>query len=424
MDIGIVFIVFIALLVLGLPVSYCLLFCSIPYLWMHGVTLSVAIQRMAVGPDSFPLLAVPFFILAGKLMNSAGITERIFSWCNKVVGHVTGGLGYANVLASIIFAGMSGTAIADAGGLGAIELEAMKKQGYDDEFSLAITGASSVIGPIIPPSLPAVVLGVMASISVGKIFIGGILPGFVLGAILSVMIYFIARKRKYPKSPKANMKEIWIAAKRGFLPLLAPVIIIGGILAGILTPTEAGIAVVVYSLILGVIYHELTFSSLKRNLQETMNTMLDVIFIVCAANLFGWVLANAQIPHLVVGLFTDHITAPWLAILVMNILLLAAGTFMETISAITILTPVFLPVALAYGMNEVHFAIVMILNLMIGLLTPPVGMVLYVLSGVSKVSFEKIAKAAFPFVLALIVALFIISYVPQIVTWLPNLVFK
>jgi tripartite ATP-independent transporter DctM subunit len=238
------------------------------------------------------------------------------------------------------------------------------------------------------------------------------------------MVYFYAKKRNYPKSKRATWLEFWRASKRAFFPMLAPVIIIGGILTGVITPTEAGIMTVVYSLILGIFYREISLKGLLGEMRETLNSMLDVIFIVCAANVFAWILATAQIPKHVVTLFTQHISAPWLAILVMNILILFAGTFMETISAITILTPVFMPIAIAYGLHPVHFALIMILNLMIGLLTPPVGMVLYVLSSVSKVSFEKIAKAALPFVIALIAALLVLSFVPQMVLWLPNLVFN
>ncbi len=423
MDIAILFIVFVGLMLLGLPVSYCMLFCSIPYLLMNGIDLSIAVTRMASGPDSFPILAVPFFILAARLMNSAGITERIFTWCNKIVGHIHGGLGYANILASIIFAGMSGTAIADAGGLGAIELQAMKDQGYDEEFALAITGASSVVGPIIPPSLPAVVLGCVASVSVGKIFIGGLLPGVVIGLALAAMTYYYSQKRNYPRNPRSTIREFLHASRRAFFPLLCPVIIIGGILAGALTPTEAAIVAVVYSLILGVIYKEVTWKSFKANMLETMDAMLGVIFIVCAANVFAWVLATAQIPSLVVSLFDTYVSQAWIAFLLINVLLLVVGTFMETVAAITILTPVLLPVARSYGMNDVHFAIVMILNLMIGLMTPPVGEVLYVLSSVSKVPFERIAKAVLPYLIVLIIALLILTFTPFLVTALPTLVF-
>jgi tripartite ATP-independent transporter DctM subunit len=379
-------------------------------------------MAMGVG-DSFPLMAVPFFILAGSIMNSGGITERLFSFANKLVGHITGGLGHANILASIIFSGMSGTAIADAGGLGAIELKAMKDAGYDEDFSLAVTGASSIIGPIIPPSVPAVVFGVIAGVSIGRLFIAGVLPGLFMGLVMAGLVYHQSKKRNYPKERKATFREILSATKSSFFPLLTPVVIIGGILIGVFTPTEAAIIAVIYSLILAFVYRSITIKDLPRFLRETANTTVGVMLIVAAASLFGWILASEQIPQKLSQFFLANFPNKYMALLVINIFLLIAGTFMETIAALTILTPVLMPVVMGLGIDPVHFGIIMILNLMIGLLTPPVGMVLYVLAGVSKVPFEKISKAVTPYLIILAVTLLIITYVPQISLFLPDLLF-
>ncbi|MDY0092770.1 MAG: TRAP transporter large permease [Candidatus Vecturithrix sp.] len=412
------------LLILRVPVSFSLLISSVLYLITHDIPPVAAIVRMAMGVgDSFPLLAVPFFILAGSIMNSGGITRRLFTFADTVVGHITGGLGHANILASIIFSGMSGTAIADAGGLGAVELQAMREAGYDEDFSLAVTGASSLIGPIIPPSVPAVVFGVIAGVSIGRLFVAGFIPGVIMGLVMSIFVYFQSKHRGYPKNQRATFRKLMQALKESFFALLTPVVIIGGILVGVFTPTEAAIIAVVYSLILGFAYREITWKDIPRCLKETADNTVSVMLIVACASIFGWILASAQIPQKLSLLFLAYVPNKYLALLLINIFLLIAGTFMETISALTILTPVLMPVVNGLGIDPVHFGIIMILNLMIGLLTPPVGMVLYVLAGVSRVAFEDIAKAVVPYLIVLIITLLIFTYIPQIVLFLPNLVF-
>ncbi|MDR1933534.1 MAG: TRAP transporter large permease [Spirochaetales bacterium] len=415
---------FFILLLLKMPVSFSLLCSSVFYLLAQGMPPFMAIIRMAMGVgDSFPLMAVPFFILAGAIMNTGGITTRIFEFADKLCGHITGGLGHANILASIIFSGMSGTAIADTGGLGAIELKAMKDAGYDEDFSLAITGASSIIGPIIPPSVPAVVFGVIGEVSIGRLFIGGVIPGLIMGFAMALFVYFQSKHRHYPKKKRATIREIAASTRKSFFALLTPVVIIGGIFIGVITPTEAAILAVVYSLILSIAYGDFKRKDFINVLRETVNGTVSVMLIVSCASLFGYILASEQIPQKMTDFFMAALPNKYAALLVINIILLIAGTFMETISAITILTPVLIPVALVFGIDPVHFGIVMILNLMIGLMTPPVGMVLYVLSGVSKVPFEQIVKAIWPYIIVLTIVLFILTYVPQIVLFLPNLVF-
>lgn len=416
---------FFLLMILKVPISFSLLISSLLYLTGTGISPIVAVQRMAMGiGDSFPLMAVPFFILAGNIMNSGGITRRIFDFANKAVGHITGGLGHANILASVIFSGMSGTAIADAGGLGAIELKAMKDAGYDEDFSLAITGASSIIGPIIPPSVPAVVFGVIAGVSIGKLFIAGIIPGIIMAFAMGIFVYVESKRKNYPKTKKATSTELAIAVKESFFTLMTPVIILGGIIGGVFTPTEAAMIAVIYSLILSFAYKEIGIKDIPRLLLETINSTVSVMLIVSCASLFAWILASAQVPQMLASFFLDTLPNKYVALLVINLLLFVAGTFMETISAITILTPVLMPVVVNFGIDPVHFGIVMILNLMIGLLTPPVGMVLYVLAGVSKVPFERISRVIWPYIVVLSIVLLVITYVPDIVLFLPNLLFK
>lgn len=415
---------FITLLVLRVPIAFTLLISSLLYMFANNIPLKTATQRMVAGPDSFPLMAVPFFILAGQIMNHGGITKKIFDFANKVVGHFTGGLGHANIIASIIFSGMSGTAIADVGGLGAIELKAMKDAGYDEDFSLAVTAGSSIIGPIIPPSVPAVVFGAIAGVSIGRLFISGIVPGLIMGFAMMALVYFQCRDKHYAKQKRANFGELFTSFKEAFFPLLTPVVILGGIIGGIFTPTEAAIIATIYSLILGLAYKEFTAKDIPGLVKETVSTMVSVLFIVAAASLFGWILTVSQVPQQAAEFFTNHISNKYVVLLVINILLLVVGTFMETIAAITILTPVLMPVVLKFGIDPVHFGLIMILNLMIGLMTPPVGMVLYVLSSVSKVPFERICKACVPYVGLLIILLFVFTYLPQLVVFLPNLLFN
>lgn len=414
--------VLVIMLIVGIPVSFSLIASSVLYLIMNDIPPAIAIQKltMSIG-DSFTLISVPFFVLAGAIMNTGGITKKIFNFANKLVGHITGGLGHANVVASIIFSGMSGTAIADVGGLGAIELEAMKDAGYDEDFSLAVTGASSIIGPIIPPSVPAVLFGVLAGVSVGKLFLAGIVPGLIMGFAMSIFIYFQSKKRNYPKNKKASLKEIGISFIESFWALLTPIIIIGGIIGGVFTPTEGAVVAVVYSLVLTAVYREVKWEDIPNFLKQTADNTVSVMLIVAGAAIFGWILSIEQVPQHITMFFLNHVESGFMTIILITALLLIVGTFMETIAAITILTPVLLPVAVNVGFDPIHFGLIMILNLMIGLLTPPLGMVLYVLSSVSKVPFERIVKVTMPYVIVLFITLLVFTFVPQIVLFLPNL---
>lgn len=414
------------MLVLGVPVAIALGSSSLLYILLSGEAPDVVVlHRMVNGVDSFPLLAIPFFILADNLMNTAGITNRIFDFAKTVVGWMHGGLGHVNVGASVIFAGMSGAAVADAGGLGTIEIKAMRDAGYDEDFSVGVTAASSTIGPIIPPSLPMVIYGVMASASVGQLFAAGFIPGLLMAVSLMLMVAWFARRRAYPRDAAFSLTRLGRSFVRAILPLMTPAIIVGGILSGVFTPTEAAIAAVFYALMLGVfVYRTLDWQRLLRVSMDTIETTAIILLIVASASIFAWILTSNRVAEefarILLG-FTDNRVV---ILLLITLLVLIAGCFMETIAAITILVPVLLPVVTMIGIDPVHFGVVMVLNLMIGLLTPPVGMVLYVLSRVSNVPFERCVAATAPFLIPLIVVLLLITFVPAITMWVPTLIYR
>ena len=414
------------LLIVGAPVALALAGSSLLFVLVTSqVPDLVVVHRMVNGVDSFPLLAVPFFILAGALMNAVGITNRIFAFATACVGWLHGGLGHVNVGASVIFAGMSGAAVADAGGLGMIEIKAMRDAGYDVDFSVGVTAASSTIGPIIPPSLPMVIYGVMASTSIGQLFAAGFIPGLLMAAALMLMVAWFAHKRNYPRDAAFAVKVLWTTFKRAFMSLMTPVIIVGGILSGWFTPTEAAAAAVAWALFLGLVwYRTLNFRRFFKVSMETAETTAIIMLIVAGASIFAWLLTSNRVTEQFVGLVTGLTDNPILVLLIFNVILFVVGFFMETIAAITILVPVMLPVITQVGIDPVHFGVVMVLNLMIGLLTPPVGMVLYVLSRVSGESFERCTKATMPFLIPLVAVLLLITFVPGFSLWLPNLIYS
>lgn len=320
---------------------------------------------------------------------------------------------------------MSGAAVADAGGLGMIEVKAMKDAGYDEEFAVGITAASSTIGPIIPPSLPMVIYGVMASASVGQLFAAGLIPGLLMGAMLMLMIFIISRRRGYTRDAVFSVRVLGHTFKRAFLSLMTPVIIVGGIITGAFTPTEAAVAAVFYALLLGVVvYRTLTWRKLLKVSMETIETTAVILFIVSAASIFAWILTSNQVTQNVIALMGPFADSKLAVLIMANIVLIIVGCFMETIAAITILVPVLLPMAVAVGVDPVHFGVIMVLNLMIGLLTPPVGMVLYVLSRVSNVSFERCMRGTIPFLIPLVICLLLVTFIPAISMWLPTLIYR
>ncbi|MEM7046721.1 MAG: TRAP transporter large permease [Pseudomonadota bacterium] len=419
------FVVLFITLVMGVPVAVSLGLASLVYILIAGLPDVLLIHRMIGGIDSFPLLAIPFFILAGHLMNTGGITTKIFAFARALVGWLPGGLGHVNIGASVIFAGMSGAAVADAGGLGNVEIKAMREAGYDADFSVGVTAASSTIGPIIPPSLPLVIYGVMASVSIGELFIAGLIPGLLMALSLMVMVAWYARIRNYPKDNRIDMCRVWVSFKASFLPLLTPVIIVGGIATGVFTPTEAAVAAVCYALFLGVIvYRSLNWKHLVRVSMDTIESSAAILMIVASAAVFAWILTANQVAAVLGEALLDITTNKYMILLIMTVITLIIGLFMETIAAITILVPVLLPIALNIGIDPIHLGILLILNLMLGLLTPPVGMVLFVLSEVSGIRFEQCVKATIPFLIPLLIVLFLIVLIPNIALWLPTMIYR
>jgi tripartite ATP-independent transporter DctM subunit len=414
-----------ALLVIGVPVAAALALASLAFVATNGMPPMIVLANMVNGINSFPLIAVPFFILAGNLMNTAGITTRIFNFARAAVGWLHGGLGHVNVGASVIFAGMSGAAVADAGGLGNIEIKAMRDAGYDTDFAVGITAASSTIGPIIPPSLPLVIYGVIGDASIGQLFAAGLIPGLLMAFSLMLMVGWYAKRRHYPRDTTFDLVRFFSTLVDALLPLMTPVIIIGGIVSGMFTPTEAAIAAVFYSLFLGVaVYRTLDWRKIVRVSMDTVETTAAILLIVAASTIFAWILTANQVAlqfSTALLSFTDDKVA---LLLIITVIVLVIGCFMETIAAITILTPVLLPVAVRLGIDPVHFGIILILNLMIGLLTPPVGMVLYVLSKVANVPFERCVTATAPFLIPLVAVLLLLTFVPTLSMWLPTVLYR
>ena len=416
-------IVFLVLLFTGIPLYVDLGLSSFLYIFMTGMKPIVVLQRITQAANSFTMIAAPFFILMGNLMNTGGVTRKLFRFANTLVGSVPGGMGHANILCSAMFAGMSGTAVADAGGLGNIEIEAMRDLGYDDDFSCAVTAASSVLGPIIPPSLPMVILAVTVGASIGRCFVGGILPGILMALAMGALVSYYSRKRHYPRNPKPTARIIWIAFKEAIWALLSPIILFVSIYTGIVTTTEAAIIAALYSMIVGLYaYRDLKWRDIPQIMLATCETTGVVLAIVMTANIFGYSLSVAQIPQKISLLLTS-ISNKFVFLLVINLFLLFVGCFMEGTAAILILSPILIPAMVSMGVSETQACLIMILNLMIGVVTPPVGVVLYVTSNVAKVSASRVIKATTPFLIPLFIVLMIVTFVPFVTNWLPNLVY-
>ena len=418
----ILFVSLIALLVLGLPVGFALVGASMSYLLMtEGLGTPQVLFRMINGVDSFTLLAIPFFILAGSIMNVGGITERIFAFANSLVGWMKGGLGHVNVVASVIFSGMSGAAVADVGGLGSIEIKAMREAGYDDDFSIGITGASSIIGPLIPPSLPLIIYGVVASESIGRLFLAGIFPGITLAALMSLTIYVVSRQRNYQPNMPFNIRLVLSTGSKAIFPLLTPVIIIGGIMTGVFTPTEAAVAASAYAILLStLIFRSISFSDFIRISRETASTTSSILIIVAGSAIFSWLLTANNVGELVNSLVTGITESPWVFLFLVAGVTLVVGCFLDMIAAITILVPILLPTAKSLGIDPIHFGIFFMFNLMLGLLTPPVGMVIFVLAKVADVSPAFVSRSLLLFALPLILALLALLFFPALSTALPD----
>ena len=461
-------IVFLLLMAGGIPVAVAMAGSALIYiLWTGNLPPFVVIHRMVSGIDSFPLLAVPFFILAGNLMNNAGITNRIYNYALALVGWLKGGLGHVNVVGSVVFAGMSGTAIADAAGLGTIEIKAMTDHGYSREFAVGVTAASATLGPIIPPSLPFVIYGMMANVSVGALFLAGILPGLLMALLMMLTVAWFAHKNKWgadiqfewPRVIKALIETavvvvwpvaLWLLVTRAglpaqatvfaglvvlfgadklfkwtaVLPIMTPVLLIGGMTTGVFTPTEGAIAACLWAIVLGFFwYRTLDLKMFVRICLDTVETTSTVLFIVAAASIFGWMLTATGITAAIGEWVLAFTKEPWAFLLLANLLMLFVGCFLEPTAAITILVPILVPICQKLGIDLVHFGLVMVLNLMIGLLHPPMGMVLFVLARVAKLSVERTTIAILPWLVPLLFSLGLITYFPAAVLWLPKLVY-
>jgi C4-dicarboxylate transporter DctM subunit len=417
---------FVTFLFLGIPIAFVLGLTSfVALLYSGNIPLLLMPKEMFSGTDSFPLLAVPFFILAGNLMNAGGITKRLITFCNILLGYVRGGLALVNVVASMFFAGITGAAVADTSALGSILIPAMTEEKYDRDFSAAVTAASSTVGPIIPPSIPMVILGTVGELSIGALFLAGVIPGIMVGLALLIVSYIISRRRNYPKGRIKSIKEFFFGLKDAILALLMPGIIMGGILGGIFTPTEAAVVAVVYALLVSfLVYREIRWKDLPKILIDSIVTTSIIMLVIANSAIFGWILANHQVPQAAAQIFLSISNNKWVILLLINIFLLFVGTFMETTASLIILTPILLPLAVKVGIDPIHFGVVMVLNLVIGLITPPLGVCLFIACSIAKITLEQIVKAILPFLIAAIAVLFIVTYIPQLSLWIPQMIIK
>lgn len=425
MDVGILFIVFIGGLIVGIPVAITLGIASLAYLLISGIPVVVMPQKMYAGMDVFVLLSIPGFILAGNLMNRGGITQRIIRFANSLVGWIRGGLGLTNIAASMLFGGITGTAVADAASIGGVMIPGMKKAGYPADFSAAVTAASSTVGPIIPPSVPMIIVGALSGISVGQMFLAGAVPGILMGLAMMVTAYVISVRKNFPRQKWQGFGEVTRSFSGAFWALAMTFLIIYGLLSGLATPTETAIVASVYAFIVGAfIYRELPVAKLPSILVESGTSAAGILALVGFANVFGWILVSERIPQAIADGVLGITDNRFLVILMINLLLLVVGMFMETIAALIILFVPLLSLAEAVGIEPLHFATFAVLNLMIGLTTPPVGVCLFVCAGIARLPLMPVVKAIMPFLLTNIAVLLAVSYIPALATWLPSLLSK
>lgn len=407
---------------IGLPVAYSILVPAIIYLIQQQVPLYVIAQKMANGVESFPLLAVPFFIAAGEMMNTGGVTRRLVNLASTMVGHITGGLAHVTVVANMIMAGMSGSALADAAGTGRVLIPAMVQEKFDKPFAAAIVSAAGTIGPIIPPSIAFVLYGFIASTSVGRLFLGGIIPGVLMGLFLMAAVYVVSRRRGYPRHKRATFRQVLLAIKDASWALFMPFLIIGGILSGAFTPTEAAGVAAIYGLFVGFfIYKEITLRDLLPIATRVVTSTAVVLFIVAAATVLQFIFIREMVGETLQNLFKPLYANRIVALIFINLLFLFLGCIMETTALLLLFTPLFLPTIDGLGVDRVHFGVFFVLNLMIGTLTPPVGTVMYVILNISKITMMEFVREVWPMLIALTVVLFLITFYPPLVMFIPNL---
>lgn len=423
MDILVIFLVWGLLLALGIPVGFTLIIASLLYFLTGEWNLTISSgSQLISGINNFTLLAIPFFIMTGNLMNSSGITDRIFNFASSLVGHVPGGVGHVNITASLMFSGMSGSSLADAGGLGQLEIRSMRKAGYDDDFNGGLTAASSILSGIIPPSLNMIVYAALANVSVASMFIAGLVPGLLISLALFVFTYLIAKKRNYVILERANFKTIWSRFLKAFWALLTPLIIIIGIFSGFFTPTEAAVVSTVYAMFLGFfVYRELNLKILYENIVESLKLTGVVVLIMAGVEFFGQFIVRERVAIKIADFFIDITENPILLLVLFSVLLLVLGTFVEALALLVLLVPILLPVATSVGIDPVFFGVFVIINLLIGILTPPMGMALFVVSRVGNIPLGTIYRGVLPFLLPLIVVLILLIFFPWLSTFLVDI---
>ena len=417
--------VLVSLIALRVPVSISIGISTVIALIIGDFPLSVIPRMMIDGLDTFTLLAVPFFVLAGNIMNAGGVTERIFSFAKALFSPIRGVLGQVNVAASMIFAGMSGAALADLAGLGTVEMRAMRKGGYPLNVAAAVTLASCTIGPIIPPSIVLIVYGLATDTSIGRLFLGGIIPGFIIGLITMVWISLWVRFKKtsWGQPEPFVVSDVWSTFKGGALALFSPVLIIGALVLGVSTPTEVGVIAAIYALFVGIIYRDLTWKKLLECIVESMQTTAIIMYIVAVSIVMGWIITMERLPHEAAKAIQLYIEHPLLALLIINVFLILVGMFLETLPAILILSPILLPILAPFGIDQVHFGVIICFNLIIGIITPPMGIGLFVAARVADTTPELVLKATMPFLIPLLFGLAIVTAFPILTLWLPDLVF-
>lgn len=415
---------FVALFILGFPVVLAIAIPCIVYVLANGLPLELVAQRTLYALDSFPLVAVPVFLFVGSVMNSAGISKYIYRFADTAVGRLPGGLAQVNIFGSLIFAGVSGSALADIGGIGRIEIDAMKEKGYNAAFASAVTSASAIVGPIFPPSIPLIIYGTVTGVSVLQLLLGGILPGLLCVAALMAMTAWLAKRRDYPRSPRwPTLAELWRDMLPALPAMLAPVILIVGMLAGFFTPTEIASVTVIYTLAISYFYYrELTLAGMYDAAIETIRASSAILLIVAVAALFGWILSVEQVPQILTQWMLSISRNPYVLLLIVNILLLVAGMFLNSTTAILVIAPIIAKPLVAAGVDPVHLGMVVVFNLMIGLLTPPMGLALFLVADIAKVKMKDVLREMMPFYIPLGATLLLITYVPWITTWIPRLV--
>jgi tripartite ATP-independent transporter DctM subunit len=414
--------VWLVAILIGLPLFASMGLAAFAYVIFSGLSPSIVPQKMAQAMNSFPLVAAPLFILMGNLLGAAKLTDRIVRFATSIVGSLRGGYAHASILSSMIFAGMVGSAVADAAGTGAVEVRAMKKAGYRPETAAAISAAAATIGPIIPPSLPMVIYGVTADVSIGRLFLAGFVPGVLMGLSLMVMVAIIAPRQGLPRHAFGGLCDVWIAFKDAVWALLAPVILLGGMFSGLFTPTEAAAVADVYALFLGfVVYRTLRVKELPAILVNTAETTGIVMVLVMVAGALGWCMSISRIPQTVAPALVAAIHEPLVFLFSSNLILLVVGCFMETLAAMLILIPILVPAAIGFGIDPVQFGLIMIFNLILGTIHPPIGVVLFVMARIAEISFEKISRAILPWLVPLLIVLVAITVWPALTLWLPGL---